>query len=83
MEKDVDIDNDAFKSIEAMIGSMTPYERKNPTKIDTSRRKRIARGSGTTIEEVNRLMKQFEETRKMMKMMSSGKMNAMKNIRRR
>ncbi|MEE1189411.1 MAG: signal recognition particle protein, partial [Bacteroidales bacterium] len=83
MMKDVDIDNDAFKSIEAMIGSMTPYERKHPTKIDTSRRRRIARGSGTSIEEVNRLMKQFEETRKMMKMMSGGKLNAMKNIRRR
>lgn len=83
MMKDVEIDNDAFKGIEAIIGSMTPYERKNPTKIDTSRRRRIAKGSGTTIEEVNRLMKQFEETRKMMKMMSSGKLNAMKNIRRR
>lgn len=83
MMKDVEIDNDAFKYIEAMIGSMTPYERKNPAKIDTSRRRRIARGSGTTIEEVNRLMKQFEETRKMMKMMSGGKFNGMKNIRRR
>ncbi len=83
MMKDVEIDNDAFKGIEAIIGSMTPYERKNPTKIDTSRRRRIAKGSGTTIEEVNRLMKQFEETRKMMKMMSGGKLNAMKNIRRR
>lgn len=83
MMKDVEIDNDAFKGIEAIIGSMTPYERKNPTKIDTSRRRRIAKGSGTSIEDVNRLMKQFEETRKMMKMMSSGKLNAMKNIRRR
>jgi signal recognition particle subunit SRP54 len=83
MMKDVEIDNDAFKGIEAIIGSMTPYERKNPTKIDTSRRRRIAKGSGTSIEEVNRLMKQFEETKKMMKMMSSGKLNAMKNIRRR
>lgn len=83
MMKDVEIDNDAFKGIEAIIGSMTPYERKNPTKIDTSRRRRIAKGSGTSIEEVNRLMKQFEETRKMMKMMSSGKLNAMRNIRRR
>ena len=83
MMKDVEIDNDAFKGIEAMIGSMTPYERKNPSKIDTSRRRRIAKGSGTSIEEVNRLMKQFDETKKMMKMMSSGKMNAMKNIRRR
>jgi signal recognition particle subunit SRP54 len=83
MMKDVEIDNDAFKGIEAMIGSMTPYERRNPSKIDTSRRRRIAKGSGTSIEEVNRLMKQFDETKKMMKMMSSGKMNAMKNIRRR
>lgn len=83
MMKDVEIDNDAFKGIEAIIGSMTPYERKNPTKIDTSRRRRIAKGSGTSVEEVNRLMKQFEETRKMMKMMSSGKLNAMRNIRRR
>jgi signal recognition particle subunit SRP54 len=83
MMKDVEIDNDAFKGIEAIIGSMTPYERKNPTKIDTSRRRRIAKGSGTSVEEVNRLMKQFEETKKMMKMMSSGKLNAMKNIRRR
>lgn len=83
MMKDVEIDNDAFKGIEAIIGSMTPYERKNPSKIDTSRRRRIAKGSGTSIEEVNRLMKQFDETKKMMKMMSSGKMNAMKNIRRR
>ena len=83
MMKDVEIDNDAFKGIEAIIGSMTPYERKNPTKIDTSRRRRIAKGSGTSIEEVNRLMKQFEETRKMMKMMSSGNLNAMRNIRRR
>lgn len=83
MMKDVEIDNDAFKGIEAIIGSMTPYERKNPSKIDTSRRKRIAKGSGTSIEEVNRLMKQFDETKKMMKMMSGGKLNAMKNIRRR
>ena len=83
MMKDVEIDNDAFKGIEAIIGSMTPYERRNPSKIDTSRRRRIAKGSGTSIEEVNRLMKQFDETKKMMKMMSSGKMNAMKNIRRR
>lgn len=83
MMKDVEIDNDAFKGIEAIIGSMTLYERKNPSKIDTSRRRRIAKGSGTSIEEVNRLMKQFDETKKMMKMMSGGKLNAMKNIRRR
>lgn len=66
--KEVEIDNDAFKGIEAIIGSMTPYERKNPDVIDHSRRKRIAAGSGTTINEVNRLIKQFEEMRKMMRM---------------
>ncbi|HHT02993.1 MAG TPA: signal recognition particle protein [Bacteroidales bacterium] len=84
MMKDVDINDDAFKGIEAIIGSMTPFERESPAKIDGSRRKRIASGSGTTIEDVNRLLKQFEETRKMMKMVGSGnKMNALKNIRRR
>lgn len=84
MMKNIDIDNDAFKGIEAIIGSMTPFERENPSKIDGSRRKRIARGSGKSIEEVNRLLKQFEETRKMMKMVSGGnKMNALKNLRRR
>lgn len=84
MMKDVDINDDAFKGIEAIIGSMTPFERENPAKIDGSRRKRIAKGSGTTIEEVNRLLKQFEETRKMMKMVGNGnKMNALKNIKRR
>lgn len=69
--KDVDIDNDAFKGIEAIIGSMTPYERQNPDVINPSRRKRIAAGSGTSIQEVNRLIKQFEEMRKMMKMATS------------
>lgn len=84
MMKDVDINDDAFKGIEAIIGSMTPFERENPTKIDGSRRKRIARGSGTSLEDVNRLLKQFEETRKMMKMMGGGnKLNALKNIRKR
>ncbi len=71
--KDVDIDDDAFKGIEAIIHSMTPEERSNPKIINGSRRKRIADGSGTTIQEVNRLIKQFSETSKMMKMMSSGK----------
>jgi signal recognition particle subunit SRP54 len=71
--KDVDIDDDAFKSIEAIIHSMTPTERKEPDLLNGSRRKRIADGSGTSIQEVNRLIKQFEETRKMMKMMSGGK----------
>ena len=68
--KNVDIDDDAFKGIEAIIFSMTEEERKNPKLIDGSRRKRIARGSGTSIQEVNRLIKQFGETRKMMKSMT-------------
>ena len=66
--KDVDIDDNAFKSIEAIIGSMTPYERANPQAINASRRKRIAAGSGTTMMEVNRLLTQFEQSRKMMRM---------------
>lgn len=66
--KDIDIDDNAFKSIEAIIGSMTPAERKAPEIINASRRKRIAAGSGTTLQEVNRLIKQFEDMRKMMKM---------------
>jgi signal recognition particle subunit SRP54 len=70
--KNIDIDDDAFKGIEAIIHSMTPAERDEPAIINGSRRKRIASGSGTTIQEVNRLIKQFEETRKMMKMMSGG-----------
>lgn len=69
--KDVDIDNDSFKGIEAIILSMTPYERENPTMINGSRRKRIAAGSGTSIAEVNRLLKQFEGTRKVMKNMTT------------
>lgn len=69
--KDVEIGDDAFKSVEAIIGSMTPHERSNPNEINGSRRKRIANGSGTTVQEVNRLLKQFEESRKMMRMMSS------------
>ena len=71
--KNLDMDDDAFKGIEAIIHSMTPEERSNPTILNGSRRKRIAFGSGTTIQEVNRLIKQFGETRKMMKMMSGGK----------
>ena len=71
--KNLDMDDDAFKGIEAIIHSMTPDERSNPTILNGSRRKRIAFGSGTTIQEVNRLIKQFGETRKMMKMMSGGK----------
>jgi signal recognition particle subunit SRP54 len=70
--KDTEIDDDAFKSIEAIIHSMTPEERENPKIMDGSRRKRIAIGSGNDIQEVNRLIKQFGETSKMMKMMTSG-----------
>ena len=68
--KDVDIDDNAFKSIEAIIQSMTPKERQNPDIINQSRRLRIAKGSGTKIEEVNRLMKQFDQTRKVMRMVT-------------
>jgi len=68
--KDVDIDDDAFKGIEAIINSMTPKERQNPDIINQSRRQRIAKGSGTKLEDVNRLLKQFDQTRKMMKMVS-------------
>lgn len=71
--KNIDIDDDAFKGIEAIIFSMTPAERENPDIISGSRRKRIADGSGSTIQDVNKLIKQFDETRKMMKMMSNGK----------
>ena len=70
--KDVDIDDDAFKGIEAIIHSMTPAERSTPATIDASRKKRIAKGSGTTITEVNQLMKQFNQMSKMMKMMQGG-----------
>jgi signal recognition particle subunit SRP54 len=69
--KNMDIDDDAFKGIEAIILSMTPLERSNPMVMNGSRRKRIADGSGTSIQEVNRLLKQFDETRKMMKMMTN------------
>src|SRR5690606_25996286 len=69
--KDVDLDNDSFKGIEAIIQSMTPYEREHPEIINGPRRQRIARGSGNDIAEVNKLLKQFEEMRKMMKMMNN------------
>ena len=69
--RDVDIDNSSFKQTEAIILSMTPYEKENPTMINGSRRKRIAAGSGTTLAEVNRLLKQFETTRKTMKSMTA------------
>ena len=71
--KDMDIDDDAFKNIEAIIHSMTPQERDNPRLLNGSRRKRIALGSGATIQEVNRLIKQFGETSKMMKKMTTGR----------
>ena len=70
--KGIDIDDDAFKYVEAMIHSMTPLERAKPQKIDLNRKKRIAKGSGRTVEEVNALMKQFEQMSKMMKMMQGG-----------
>ena len=70
--KDVDIDDDAFKGVEAIIHSMTPAERVNPALLNGARRTRIAKGSGTTVQEVNRLLKQFEDSKKMMKMMSGG-----------
>jgi signal recognition particle subunit SRP54 len=81
MIKDLDIDNDSFKPIEAIISSMTPKERQRPDIIDGSRKKRIATGSGTSIQQVNNLLKQFDEMRKMMKkmntMQASGKLNKM------
>jgi len=70
--KDVDIDDDAFKGIESIIFSMTPDERSKPTLINASRKKRIAKGSGTSVQEVNQLMKQFNQMSKMMKMMQGG-----------
>lgn len=75
--RDIDIDDSAFKSIEAIINSMTPYERHNPEIIKGTRRQRIAKGSGTSLQDVNRLLKQFEDTRKMMRM-ASGIKNPMK-----
>ena len=75
--KDVDIDDNAFKGIEAIILSMTPKERTNPELLNTSRRQRIAKGSGTSIQDVNRLVKQFDQTRKMMKMVTGSKMTQM------
>ena len=75
--KDLDIDDNAFKGIEAIIQSMTPKERANPDILNQSRRMRIAKGSGTNIQEVNRLLKQFDQTRKMMRMMTGGGMKGM------
>ena len=75
--KDVDIDDNAFKGIEAIIKSMTPKERANPEILNQSRRMRIAKGSGTNIQDVNRLIKQFDQTRKMMKMVTGTNMAKM------
>jgi signal recognition particle subunit SRP54 len=75
--KDVDIDDNAFKGIEAIINSMTPKERVHPEILNSSRRQRLAKGSGTNIQEVNRLIKQFDQTRKMMKMVTGSKMGRM------
>ena len=82
--KDVEIKDDAFKGIEAIILSMTPAEREKPEIINGSRRKRIADGSGTSVAEVNRLLKQFEDTRKVMKNVMTGNVsNMMRGMRRR
>lgn len=82
--KDMDIDDNAFKSVEAIIHSMTPEERENPQVMNGTRRIRIAKGSGTTIQDVNRLLKQFEDSKKMMKMMAGGAnmRNMMQNMAR-
>ena len=75
--KDVDIDDNAFKGVEAIIRSMTPQERTTPEILNSSRRQRIAKGSGTSLQEVNRLIKQFDQTRKMMRMVAGGGMKGM------
>jgi len=81
--KDIDMDNDSFKGVEAIILSMTPYEREHPDAINGSRRRRIAMGSGTSLPEVNKLLKQFEGTRKVMKMAMTGNLaQRMKGFRR-
>ena len=80
--KDIDIDDNAFKNIEAIINSMTPHERSHPDVLNQSRRLRIAKGSGTNIQEVNRLIKQFDQMRKMMKMVSGGGMGSMRGMMR-
>jgi signal recognition particle subunit SRP54 len=83
--KDMDIDDDAFKHVEAIIYSMTPEERSNPAKLNASRKKRVAKGSGRSIQEVNQLLKQFNQMSKMMKMMQGGggkkMMQMMQNMR--
>jgi len=86
MMKDVDVDDDAFKHIEAIIHSMTPEERSKPALLNANRKKRIGAGSGTSIQQVNQLMKQFNQMSKMMKMMQGGggkkMMQMMKNMPR-
>ena len=81
--KDIDIPDDAFKSVEAIINSMTPYEREHPEVIKGTRVKRIAMGSGTQIQEVSRLLKQFEQTRQMMRQVGGMKnpMSMMKGLK--
>ena len=83
--KDVDMDNSSFKNVEAIIQSMTPFEKEHPEVINGSRRNRIASGSGTSIAEVNRLIKQFEQTKKVMKNVAGGglrnRMAQMRNLR--
>ncbi|MBO7312305.1 MAG: signal recognition particle protein [Alistipes sp.] len=81
--RDIDIPDDAFKQTEAIIDSMTPFERENPESINASRRERIAKGSGTSVIEVNKLLKQFEQTRKMMKTVAGGGLQKqMRNMKR-
>ena len=80
--RDLDIDDNAFKGVEAIIHSMTPAERAEPAILNGNRRKRIATGSGTNIQDVNKLIKQFEDTRKMMKMVTANKGRNMANIMR-
>jgi signal recognition particle subunit SRP54 len=81
--KDVDIDDNAFNGIEAIIYSMTPFERENPDSLNGTRKARIAKGSGNSIQEVNKLLKQFKETSKMMQMMNNkkGMMGMMKQMK--
>jgi signal recognition particle subunit SRP54 len=84
--KDVDIQDDAFKHVEAIIQSMTPKERANPAILNNSRRMRLAKGSGTNIQDVNKLIKQFDDMKKMMKLMSNprnmaGMMNQFKGMK--
>ena len=80
MLRDVEIGDDVFKQTEAIIGSMTPYEREHPESLNARRRERIAKGSGTTMADVNRLLKQFEDMRKMMKMVTGGKLKMPKGF---